>query len=230
MKKLVALVLALCLALTCATALAAGKLTVAQETYTPAELYTDAYAGFIFAEVTNSGDKNVSFAGGIFEILNADGEALESSDMYSCYPSVLAPGETGYVFRYDTVDAAKSVEDIPDYTLTVSGKSSTDEAPVRLTASATVEEVERWSSMVYQVKVTVTNETDATAYDTTVTYGLYDAEGKLLYCDSTDLYRLGIPAGQTVEVVLEVSDSLKAVWDKAGVKPATVQAIAFMED
>lgn len=229
MKKFTALILTLCLALACTTALAAGKLSVTQETYTPIEYYTNTYAGFIFAEVTNTGDKNVAFASGIFEILNEDGEALESADVWSCYPDVLAPGETGYIFRYDTVDDVKSVEDIPDYTLTVSGKSSTDEAPIRLTASAVVNEVEYWRSTIYQVTVTVTNDTDATVYEPTVVYALYDADGKLLYSDRTSLYNLGIPAGQTVEVVMNVTDSFMSVWADAGVAPTTTQAIAYVE-
>ncbi len=230
MKKWIALALSLCLALGCTSALAAGKLTVVQETYTPARLYSDTYAGYIFAEVTNSGDKNIEFANGIFEILTEDGEALESSDIWSCYPQVLAPGETGYISRYDTVDDATSAADIPDYTLTVSGKSTQEEAPARIKAEAAFEEIERWGDAIYQVTVTLTNETEETVYEPVVVFALYDADGRLLYADMDQVYSVGIPAGQRVEVLLTVSDSLMEVWQAAGTKAATVQAIAYLED
>ena len=91
MKKIVALLLAACLTLGCASALAAGKLTVNQETYTAVAGYS--FVGYVFAEVENTGDKNIEFGNGLLEILTADGDPMDSTDIYSMYPSILAPGE-----------------------------------------------------------------------------------------------------------------------------------------
>ena len=95
MKKIVALLLAACLTLGCASALAAGKLTVNQETYTAVAGYS--FVGYVFAEVENTGDKNIEFGNGLLEILTADGDPMDSTDIYNMYPSILAPGEKGYV-------------------------------------------------------------------------------------------------------------------------------------
>lgn len=230
MKKLLSLVLALCLMLGCTTALAAGKLVVNQETYTPLEPYKDSFYAYIFVEVTNAGDKNVEFGSGIMEVLNADGDALESFDLYTCHPEVLAPGEVGYIAYSRSVDDITSVEDIPDYMLTVSGKSSKDEAALRLPATAVVEEVPYWSDTQYRVTITITNNTDKTIYDAYVPYALYDAEGKLLYADYTTLYNVGLPAGATIEMRQTVSDSFLKLWKANGTIPTTVSTFAYVDD
>ena len=229
MKKILSLVLALCLMLGCTSALAAGKLVVNQETYTPIELYNDSFYAYIFVEVTNSGDKNVEFGSGILEVLNADGDALESFELYSAYPEVLAPGEVGYISYYRGVDDAKSIEDMPDYLLTVSGKSSKDEAPQRLSATAVVEEVPYWSDTQYQVTITITNESDKTLYDAYVPFAVYDAAGKLLYADYTTLYNVGLPSGSTIEVRQTINDAFLTLWKTAGTIPTTVTAIPYAE-
>ena len=137
MKKFVALLLAACLTLGCASALAAGKLTVNQETYTAVAGYS--FVGYVFAEVENTGDKNIEFGNGLLEILTADGDPMDSTDIYSMYPSILAPGEKGYVSTLQYVDAAESIEDISDYTLTITGKSTQEEAIARLAYCSGVE-------------------------------------------------------------------------------------------
>ncbi|MBR4080440.1 MAG: FxLYD domain-containing protein [Clostridia bacterium] len=229
MKKLLSLVLALCLMLGCTSALAAGKLVVNQETYTPIELYSDSYYAYIFVEVTNAGDKNVEFGSGILEVLNADGDAVESFDLYTAYPEVLAPGDVGYISYYRGVDDAKSVEDIPDYLLTVSGKSSKDEAPLRLTATGVVEEVPYWNETQYQVTLTITNDTDKTIYDATVPYAIYDASGKLLYADYTTLWNIGLPAGSTIEMRQTINDAFLKLWKANNTIPTTVTTFAYVE-
>lgn len=230
MKKLLSLVLALCLMLGCTSALAAGKLVVNQETYTPIEMYTDSFYAYIFVEVTNAGDKNVEFGSGILEVLNADGDAVESFDLYTAYPEVLAPGEVGYISYYRGVDDAKSIEDIPDYLLTVSGKSSKDEAALRLPATGVIEEVPYWNDTQYQVTLTITNNTDKTIYDAYVPYAIYDAAGKLLYADYTTLWNVGLPAGSTIEMRQTISDSFLKLWKTNNTIPTTVTTFAYAED
>ena len=63
-KRTLAFGLAVTLLLTLAgTALAAGKLTVAQETFFVLP-YSTYYQGVVYAELTNSGDKPVELSGG----------------------------------------------------------------------------------------------------------------------------------------------------------------------
>lgn len=226
MKKFVALLLAVCLTLGCASALAAGKLTVNQETYTPVAGYS--FIGYVFAEVENTGDKNIEFGSGLLEILTADGDPMDSTDVYNMYPSILAPGEKGYVYTYQYVDAAEAIEDISDYTLTISGKATQEEAVARLDSAAAYNVgTDAWGDEEQMVVVTVTNNTQETVYDCQVAFALYDAEGKLLLVDADNTYNVGIPAGQSVEILFTVDEDLAAVWAEQGVTPATVESVAY---
>ena len=134
MKKWTALLLTLALALSATSAMAAGKLTVNQETYVAAEGYS--LKSYIFAEVENTGDKNIAFNDGLLEILNADGDPTNNETIYRMYPEILAPGEKGYITDYTYPSDASTLDDIADYSLVVTGKSTKDEAPVRLEAAA----------------------------------------------------------------------------------------------
>ena len=228
MKKIVALLLAACLTLGCASALAAGKLTVNQETYTAVAGYS--FVGYVFAEVENTGDKNIEFGNGLLEILTADGDPMDSTDIYSMYPSILAPGEKGYVNTLQYVDAAESIEDISDYTLTITGKSTQEEAVARLDSTAAYGVgVNSWGDEEQMVVVTITNNTQETVYDCQVAFALYDAEGKLLLVDADNTYNVGIPAGQSVEVQFTVDEDLAAVWAEQGVTPATAESVAYQD-
>lgn len=231
MKKLTALLLCLCLTLGCATALAAGKLTVTQETYVPLLRY-DTYYGYIFAEVTNTGDKNVEFGNGIFEILTADGDPQESVDLYTCYPEVLAPGETGYAFRYDSCGNATSLEDIGDYTLTVSGKAAKEEVTPRVSVTANLKmETYSWGDPYGVLTVMLSNTSEQDVQDLRGAYGVYDAEGKLLYADNIyNIDSLLLPAGQTVGFHQQIDSAIAEYWAANNITPATVKAIAFAED
>ena len=228
MKKIVALLLAACLTLGCASALAAGKLTVNQETYTAVAGYS--FVGYVFAEVENTGDKNIEFGNGLLEILTADGDPMDSTDIYSMYPSILAPGEKGYVSTRQYVDAAESIEDISDYTLTITGKSTQEEAIARLDSTAAYGVgVNSWGDEEQMVVVTITNNTQETVYDCQVAFALYDAEGKLLLVDADNTYNVGIPAGQSIEVQFTVDEDLAAVWAEQGVTPATAECVAYQD-
>ncbi len=228
MKKIVALLLALCLTLTCAGALAAGKLTVNQETYMAVEGYS--FIGYVYAEVENTGDKNIEFGDGLLEILTADGDPMDSTSIYSMYPSVLAPGEKGYVWAYQYVDEAESLEDISDYTLTLTGKATKEETAPRLDSSAVVTTITNaWGDEEQVILLTATNNTQQTVYDFQAAVAVYDAEGKLLLVDTENTYDIGIPAGQTVEMRFSMDEDVTAYWAQNGMSPATVESVVFAE-
>ena len=227
MKKWTALLLTLALALSATSAMAAGKLTVNQETYVAAEGYS--LKSYIFAEVENTGDKNIAFNDGLLEILNADGDPTDNETIYRMYPEILAPGEKGYITDYLYPSDASTLDDIADYSLVVTGKSTKDEAPVRLEAAAEYGmAVSTWDSETAAVRVTVTNTTEATLYECNMVFGLYDAEGKLLYAASNYAYNTGLPAGQSMEMLFPIDEELTTKWEADGVKPATASAFAFV--
>ena len=128
------------------------------------------------------------------------------------------------------VDAAESIEDISDYTLTITGKSTQEEAVARLDSTAAYGVgVNSWGDEEQMVVVTITNNTQETVYDCQVAFALYDAEGKLLLVDADNTYNVGIPAGQSVEVQVTVDDDLAAVWAEQGVTPATAESVAYQD-
>ena len=128
------------------------------------------------------------------------------------------------------VDAAESIEDISDYTLTITGKSTQEEAVARLDSTAAYGVgVNSWGDEEQMVVVTITNNTQETVYDCQVAFALYDAEGKLLLVDADNTYNVGIPAGQSVEVQFTVDDDLAAVWAEQGVTPATAESVAYQD-
>jgi len=107
MKRLA--IILLVLVLLPVSAFAAGKATVTQEAFY-VRPFTTYYAGEIYAEITNTGDKPVIFNGGLVELYDANGDAIESQNLYSCYPAILAPGEKGYLYRTITVKEATEAE------------------------------------------------------------------------------------------------------------------------
>ena len=128
------------------------------------------------------------------------------------------------------VDAAESIEDISDYTLTITGKSTQEEAIARLDSTAAYGVgVNSWGDEEQMVVVTITNNTQETVYDCQVAFALYDAEGKLLLVDADNTYNVGIPAGQSIEVQFTVDEDLAAVWAEQGVTPATAECVAYQD-
>jgi len=228
MKKILALALSLCLLLAAVPAMAAGQLTVVQETYTPTIIGSSSLYGYVFAEVTNSGDAPIEIKNGVYEILGADGAVIKSSNVYRAYPSILAPGETGYIHEYQSISGQDSVSAIPGYTLTVSGTETNKAGMTYLPVTATVEEVNYWFDKAYMVTSTITNNTDATIYEPYLVFGIYDAAGKLLYSDNTTLGGLGIPAGSSLEV-LSIADEFTEIWKANDTIPATVKVFCYME-
>ena len=125
MKKVLCLLLVV-LMFSCIPAMAAGKLEISQETFYVMPYYSDNYAGYVYAEVENVGDKPVVFNGGLLELFNADGDSIEANDYVSCYPSVLNPGEKGYIYVSQDVEEATTPDYIDDYLLTVTGKGENE--------------------------------------------------------------------------------------------------------
>ena len=208
---------------------AAGKATVTQEAFY-VRPYIDYHAGEIYAEITNTGDKPVIFNGGLIELYNEDGDAIESDNLYRCYPEVLAPGEVGYLYNTTSVQEAVEPDYIDDYALTVTGKSENEKMTVRLVSEGSFGEYQRskyYSE--YAMFANVINDTDEILRGVRVVYALYDGEDKLLYADSTELYSLGIPPNQMVEVRMSVDSRMLEAWEKEDVKPERIVTIAYVE-
>ena len=225
MKKLLALLLGMMML----AAPALAELTVVQETYLPVQMYEGSTYAYYFAEVINDGEEDAAFDEGEVAVLDAAGEEVEVIDLYDCYPFVLAPGQTGWIFGYTSLDGVSAGE-VPGYKASIDDDLADDPAPVCLPAEATVTGTVRYDETVYEILITVTNNTGDVFFDALVGYALYDAEGRLLYADEASLYGAGIPAGGTIIVRERVDGGLAETWKQQGAEPAAARAVVFAED
>lgn len=227
MKRLLTFFLALLMAVLPLAALAAGKLSVAQETFTVLP-YLDYHAGFIFAELQNTGDKPVAFNDALLELYDKEGNAIASNNYLNAYPEVLEPGETGYLFGYQTVTDAATPDFIDDHLLTVTGRGSIDQQKIALkTADARFETGDDPYWVEHLLLATVINETGETLYDVNVVFAVKDAEGKLMYAAAYLPYNVGLPAGSSLELRVGVDAEAVKDWEAKGQAPAAVEAIAY---
>ena len=228
MKKIVSLLIAALMLMSCA---AMAEIEVVRTTYIPAEVYTDSYYGYFFAEVVNNGEEPVYIGDSYFNVLDPDGNIVATCDLYSINPSVLAPGATGYVYNWQSLDGISSVDEVPGYEYCITSEDAYYDAPQSVTVSdATFEYGEdTFGDMACTVHITVQNDTDETLYEPNVIYALYDQNGDLLDASDVTLYYAGVPAGQSTEAFFEISDGLVKAWVDAGKEPATVVGMAFLD-
>ncbi len=206
MKRIVMLVLSLALVLCAITpAFAAGKLEVTSEQFYSLEPYEGSFYAYIYAELTNTGDKPIEFANGLWEIYDAEGEALNSDDWLYCYPDVLEPGQVGYLATYTSLDEVASVEDAADYMLTVNGKAAKENPNVALPATVEYVFTEGSYRNTHELIATVTNDTDAPVYNFRVLFAVKNAEGKIVYVDDVMPSYVGIMPGTSVQVKCDLS-------------------------
>jgi len=228
MKKLLTLTISL-LVVFSVPALAAGKITVTQESFYVRPYWSN-FASEIYAELTNTGDKPVKFNGGMIELFNEDGDSIESSNIYSCYPPILGPGEVGYIFDTTSVKEAEEKSYIDDYVLTVTSKGENKETIKYLPSDGTYLEEDRNFFKELRISATIQNDTDSTLEKVTVAIALYDADDKLIYADYVSPYSIGVPSGQSIVFYTRVDNRIYELWETEGISPARVVTIAYSED
>ena len=231
MKKRTALFLALVMALCMGTsAMAAGKLEVTGDTaYALAS--GDYVYGYLFAQVENTGDKEIEYSDGLFELYDADGEVMASESYLTCCPKVLQPGEVGYLYASSVrVQDTNKAEDVADYSVSVTGKGKGNYVVQRFPATVRVETVKSKYSTDVDLYVTVTNDTDETLYKLNIAAAIKDGEGKVVYVGSDSTYNVGIPAGGSVEVCIGVSSRIVEYFEESGFTAENVECVAYTEE
>ena len=232
MKKALAFLTILLVLAAVGTALAAGKLTITQESVLvlPYETY---FRSELYLEVQNTGDKAVQMNGGLFELMDAAGDVVNSLDLngYDLCPEVLQPGEFGYIYRTVDLTEATSSDYIGSYSVNVNGKGKVD---ADITRYPTVARYETLTSSDgtrkdYIVAV-ITNNTDRTVYDFDVGFEFLDENGNLLFTITGYWSYTGILANTSIEVYMDVPDNVTAYWLENNIVPASANAIAFITD
>ena len=209
-----ALLLSLALLMIALPALAAGKLQTDQENLW--EVKTDwSHDAFLFAKVTNVGDRDISISSGVFEAYDAEGQPIAS-------------GEYTYVCMYgDIEDETKTAA---DHMLTLAGKSDSSVDTLRLpcVTELRLNESMGWYTEDYMY-VTVTNNTEQTLFDISVVAALLDQEGKILYLEDDNLYDgRALTAGSSMVFRMEIPEEFMALYEAKGMTPVSVDAIAYV--
>ena len=232
MKRIALFALTLVMVLTAVCpAFAAGKLVVNQEKFYSIEPYDDSFYVYIFAEVTNAGDKAVEYKNGLWEIYDANGDTLDSSDWLYCYPDVLEPGEIGYVSAYMSLDDVDSVDDAADYLLTVTGVGAKENPNVILPATVKYTYEKGDYRDYHKLIATVTNDTNEVVYDYRVVFAVKDAQGNLLYTENVQPSYVGILPGTSVEVTRDLSydNVVESLLEQGILNFDQVEVIAYVD-
>lgn len=203
-----------------------GKLTVAQASFqvTP---YSSYHQGTVYARLVNSGTAPVEFDSGTLELLDASGNVIASEEVYGCFPEVLAPGETGYLFKGISVEAAVEPSYIAGYKLQVKGREEISRDVTRLPSSGKYEEVAEayWTSS--YLTAAVENQTDEPLYDAGVVFALKDAAGDLLYVTQGAMYGVGIMPNTSVNFRTNLYSDTLDYFKANGIVPAAVDTVAY---
>ena len=228
-KRFALLTVTLVLATILSPALAAGKLTITQESVLvlPYETY---FRSELYLEVQNTGDKAVQMNGGLFELMDAAGNVVNSVDLktYDLYPEVLQPGEFGYLYRSVDLTEATSSDYIGSYSVNVIGKGKVDADVTRYPTVARYESgTNSDGSRKDYIVAIITNNTDRTVYDFDVGFEFLDASGNLVFTTTGYWTYTGILANSSIEVYLDVPDNVTKYWVENNIMPASANAVAF---
>ena len=222
-----ALLLSLALLMIALPALAAGKLQADQENLW--EVKTDwSHDAFLFAKVTNVGDRDISISSGVFEAYDAEGQPIASDDYADAYVKCLKPGEYTYVCMYGEIE--DETKTAADHMLTLAGKSDSSVDTLRLpcVTELRLNESMGWYTEDYMY-VTVTNNTEQTLFDISVVAALLDQEGNILYLEDDNLYDgRALTAGSTMIFRMEIPEEFMALYEAKGMTPVSVDAIAYV--
>ena len=227
MKKIVAILLAFALVLCASTALAAGKLSMAQENYhTVSSLWSYGYG---YAKLENLGDKPIKVIAGVLEIYDENGDVITSTDWLSDYACVLQPGEYTYASLRAEIEEGSAAP--ADYSITITGKTDNSVSTLRLPCTTSLElGVESgWWTYNYMY-AEVTNNTVAPLYDIAVVFALLDAEGNILYMADDALYsERALGPGSTMIFRKDIESGFMEYFAENNLVPTTVDAIAYVE-
>jgi hypothetical protein len=216
----------LTLTIVCAPALAAGDLTVNMDNMLAYDSYGYATVE-VYAEIENTGDRDIEFSSGVVELFDADGNTVASTDYLYSYPPVLAPGDKGYASAVLYMEEGIAAADIADYSITVLGKNATTQV-IRYESEGTyLADVEEQYWTYDYVVAEIKNETDDPAYNFYCAYVIKDEAGDVLHFTYTSAYDVGIPAGGSILMRLTVPDYVIERFAEQGVSPATVETFAY---
>lgn len=231
-KRLIALFAAvLMVAMLVPAALAAGQMTLEKEAFLVLPSYGTTVYGYYFAEIQNTGDAALKLQDAVLILKGKEGDELKKREWFSSYPQVINPGESAYISVYDYLDTEEAKDEITSYSFDIKGSTQPSMKTTMYTVEDAAYQLEQgdYSNSAY-VTALIKNETDVPCYNINAVIVLRDAEGELLFVDSTTLYGAGIPAGGEILVRREIDSSIVDHFVDQAIKPASVEVLAYTEE
>lgn len=189
------------------------------------------YLVYCYAQIHNNSDKNICLEQGMFDLRSGD-TVIASQDVTHIWPSMIAPGEDGYVFDVvafepdengqPVVPQVTGLEYIMQYMAVEEEFSSLD--------LFVTSEIERDARGGMNVVCTVTNETDMEAWNPTIAFGLYTDGGAMVYADGITHFNVCIPAGGTIRLRFDVDEEISDQWNTYGANVTEVRAVGSFRD
>lgn len=191
----------------------------------------DYYLVYCYAQIHNNSDKNICLEQGMFELRGGE-EILATQDVTQIWPSMIAPGEDGYMFdvvAFEPDENGQAV--VPQVTgLEYVMQYMTVDEEFSSLGLATTAEIERDARGGMTVVCTVTNDADIEARNPTITFGLYTDAGAMVYADGVTLFNVGLPAGQTLRMRFDVDEEISDQWNTYGANVTDVRAVGSFRD
>lgn len=227
MKKLFALILLLCMCVSCAQAAGVLERT---ETRVVREAGEDDAEIFVYLQLKNTGNAPVGLDNIQVQFVDAEMNVVLEEGTFSMYPPTLQPGQIGYacVWAYNVeLDVAQA---ITNYAVTV--KASHDYLIDVSLVDNTVEhkKVENPYYTEHQAFLTITNATAETIWQPEIVLVVRNQDGKILTIENDALYDVGIPAGGHVYYGYDFSSFQVERWQEKGQEIATMETIVYLEN
>ena len=220
------LTLALAMLLAAMPALAAGQITITQQTETIVENDDDCKV-YVYVELKNEGARPEKVKSALLEITDANGETLASTESYKCYPEILNAGETGYMVLSKKVDDVSDKDEIADCALTLVSSGDVKDELIRYDATAVLRPDDDEDSDKLYARVTFRNPEDDTLRDFVLAYAVKDESGKLLYVAGVKSGSFGLTGGSAVELEDRVKQDIVDAAEKDGETLSKIEAIAY---
>ena len=168
------------------------------------------YLVYCFAQVHNNTEETICLDEGNLYVMGGE-EAIGSERISRLWPSMLAPGQDGYLFNIVTFEPGAGIPSVTglNYDLTYMTLNPAYGGQA-LDAQARIEVNDITGRM--SVVCEVSNPTDEDAFGAMLATGLYTDAGQMVYADGLQLSDIGIPAGGRVLVRLDVDEELAQQW------------------
>ena len=181
-------------------------------------------SGYFFAKVENVGDAPIGVGSGSLVAFTEDDDILFVQDYISALPNnvLLQPGEYVYMrdFIWETVLAEATVG---DFKFSVEeNKYPREIKKIPCESSFVLEGADGRENSLY---VTFTNTENEEKYNFYISAALLDAEGNIVYAESSSLGNFAIHAGSAITVKMNIDSDMVKYFAANNIVPESVDAM-----